>query len=67
MPLWTEEELDSIAPKFPNSKDWHGRFKILGGIPRFVLEYTGTPPKMILERACKQCTLDDCIKIVGLD
>ena len=67
MPLWTEEELDTIAPKFPNSKEWHDRFKILGGIPRFVLEHTGTPPKLILEGACKECTLDDCIKIIGLN
>jgi hypothetical protein len=40
MPLWTETELETIAPYFPADIDWHNRFKILGGIPRYVLEDT---------------------------
>ena len=49
MPLWTEEELTTIAPMFPNSNDWHDRFQILGGIPRVVLEYTNKSPMKILD------------------
>jgi hypothetical protein len=64
MPLWTETELKAIAPLFPNAIDWPGRFKILGGIPRNVLEVTARAPTAMLEAACK---LNDCMNIVGLD
>lgn len=67
MPTWTKNELEAIAPKFPKAGDWESRFEILGGIPRHVLEYTKVDPMLILQRACKQCELNDCIRVVGLD
>jgi hypothetical protein len=42
-------------------------FQILGGISRHVLEDTTQSPTAILEAACKNCSLDDCIKEIGLD
>ena len=45
MPLWTETELETIASCFTvKKKDWLPRFKILGGIPRHVLEDTQHEP-----------------------
>jgi hypothetical protein len=68
MPIWTEAELEAIAPLFPNSSDeWHNRFTILGGIPRHVLEVTRHTPTEILKAACSVCTLDDCIQAVGIE
>ena len=67
MPLWNEDELTTIATAFPGVNDWMERFRILGGIPRHVLEVTDHSPKALLEDACRQCELNDCIKIVGLD
>jgi len=67
MPLWTQTELHKIAPLFDNVREWSQRFQILGGIPRYVLENTTHEPEMILRMACKQCELDDCIKMVGLN
>jgi hypothetical protein len=67
MPLWNEAELTTIATAFPGVADWMERFRILGGIPRHVLEVTDHSPKALLEAACRQCELNDCIKIVGLD
>jgi hypothetical protein len=67
MPLWTETELETIAPCFPTAIDWHNRFEILGGIPRHVLEDTDDHPRALLEVACKQCDLKDCTKIIGLN
>lgn len=67
MPIWTKPELDIIAPKFPNAADWSNRFDILGGIPRHVLEVTSIDSTQLLQAACKQCDLNDCIKIIGLN
>jgi len=67
MPTWTEAELEAIAPFFPNVTEWRDRFEILGGIPRHVLEATTQPPTQMLEVACTECSLDDCIKNVGLN
>jgi hypothetical protein len=67
MPLWTEMELEAIAPFFTNANTWRDRFKILGGIPRHVLEVTTQPPIEILESACSDCSLDDCIKKIGMN
>ncbi len=67
MPLWSEAELETIASSFPGVINWHERFRILGGIPRHVLEVTSDNPTELLHAACKKCELDDCIKIVGLD
>ena len=67
MPLWTEPELEKIAVSFPQVVNWCYRFNILGGIPRMVLEDTKQEATKILEAACKQCELDDCIKIIGFD
>jgi hypothetical protein len=67
MPIWTETELESIEPLFLNSNGWRERFKILGGIPRYVLEIQTQNPTQILESACTDCSLDDCIKKIGLN
>ena len=68
MPIWTKAELKAIAPLFPNAASiWSDRFKILGGIPRHVLEVTSRNPIQLLEAACADCSLDDCIKKIGLD
>jgi hypothetical protein len=67
MPVWTETELETISPCFANVIDWRDRFNILGGIPRHVLEVTQYEPTKILQAACKQCDLKDCIKVIGLD
>eukprot|EP00804_Cyclotella_cryptica_P009190 CCRYP_003240-RB/>CCRYP_003240-RB protein AED:0.12 eAED:0.27 QI:82/0/0/1/0/0/2/0/567 len=68
MPIWTEDELETIAPLFPEAKDkWRERFTFLGGIPRFVLEETEETATEILEEACNDCSLDDCIKKIGIN
>jgi hypothetical protein len=67
MPLWTETELCAIAPLFPRATQWRERFEFLGGIPRHVLEATTKTPTEILELACTDCSLDDCIKKIGLN
>jgi hypothetical protein len=67
IPVWTEAELKAIARLFPNSHGWCRRFEILGGIPRKVLEDTELTPMQILEAACSDCTLDDCIRKINLD
>jgi hypothetical protein len=67
MPLWTETELEAIAPLFPNATEWRERFEFLGGIPRLVLESTTRTPTAILEAACSVCSLDECIKAIGLN
>jgi hypothetical protein len=67
MPLWTETELETIAPCFPTAIEWHNRFKTLGGVPRHVLEVARDNPTKLLQAECKLCDLDDCIKIVGLE
>ena len=52
MPLWTDAEMTKIASSlFPWRQDWRYRFKILGGIPRDVLEETSQRPRKILEHA----------------
>jgi hypothetical protein len=67
MPTWTEAELEAVAPLFPNANEWRDRFGILGGIPRHVLEVTTQPPTEMLEAACTDCSLDDCIKKIGMN
>ena len=67
MPLWNEIELETISVSFPEVGDWRERFRVLGGIPRHVLEGTTDNPKALLEAACKECELDDCIKTIGLN
>lgn len=70
MPIWTKMELEAIAPLFPQvaTKQWHERLEILGGISRTVLEDTRTRnPIQILEAACYECSLDDCITKIGMD
>ena len=67
MPLWNESELETIASSFPDAIDWRERFRILGGVPRHVLEVASDNPTKLLEAACKQCELDDYIKITGPD
>jgi hypothetical protein len=67
MPPWTESELEVIAPYFPYADDWRGRFKILGGIPRHVLEVPKERPTQLIQSACIQCSLDECTRIIGLN
>ncbi len=67
MPLWTEQESETIAPYFPAALDWHNRFEILGGIPRHVLEVPDEDPRTLLEAVCYECDLNDCIKIFGVN
>jgi hypothetical protein len=67
MPPWTEDELTRIAPLYPGATDWRQRFQILGGIPRTVMERRTNSPTDILEAACTDCSLDDCIKKVGIE
>jgi hypothetical protein len=67
MPTWSEAEMEGIAPLFPNATEWRDRFKNLGGIPRHVLEVTERPPTQMLEAACMDCSLDDCIKKIGIN
>ncbi|KAG2766716.1 hypothetical protein Pcac1_g21821 [Phytophthora cactorum] len=39
MPLWTKEELATIAPMYPHAAAvWENRFECLGGVPRLVLQ-----------------------------
>mmetsp|Transcript_14414 Transcript_14414/g.27096 ORF Transcript_14414/g.27096 Transcript_14414/m.27096 type:complete len:456 (-) Transcript_14414:411-1778(-) len=69
MPLWNQTELEAIAPMFRHVTEatWRDRFDILGGIPRQVLEDTTQNPTKMLEAACAECSLEDCMKKVGLD
>jgi hypothetical protein len=69
MPPWTESELEVIVPMFPphTTSEWHDRFEILGGIPRHVLEDTTKNPTKILEAACRNCSLEECMMYIGLD
>jgi hypothetical protein len=67
MPTWSEAELETIASSFPGVIDWQERFRILGGIPRHVLEVTTDNPTKLLEAACMQCDLFDCIQIIHLN
>ena len=67
MPTWTEAELGVVAPLFPNSTAvWRERYMILGGIPRHVLEETSESAMRMLEVACTECSLDDCVRRIGL-
>jgi hypothetical protein len=67
MPIWTEAELEAIAQFFPHATKWRERFSVLGGIPRHVLEDTTQSPILMLEAACADCSLDDCIKKIGIN
>ncbi|KAI3653953.1 hypothetical protein MP228_001104 [Amoeboaphelidium protococcarum] len=68
MPTWSEAELEAIAPYFANAENvWRERYEILGGIPRHVLEVTTRTPTVMLKSACTNCSLDDCIKMIGVD
>ena len=67
MPLWSEKELETVSMYFPAARDWRERFQILGGIPRYVLEVTSNAPQAILNGACKEVDLNDCIKVIGLE
>ena len=67
MPIWKESELKNIFAWYPKAiKYWEDRFKILGGIPRFVLEKLQDTASDLLTEAIRECTLDDCIKTIGL-
>jgi hypothetical protein len=67
MPIWNEAELEEIAQFFnvPAKVKWIDRFRILGGIPRFLFENTSQEPRAILEKACSDVTLQECIRRIG--
>jgi hypothetical protein len=67
MPTWTEAELKVIAPSFPAVASWEERFRILGGIPRHVLEVKTDNPIKILQDECSDWDLIDCINRIDLD
>ncbi|KAG4039357.1 hypothetical protein PC123_g25092 [Phytophthora cactorum] len=67
MPLWTTEELATIAPMYPHAAAaWQNRFECLGGVPRLVLQDIETDPQAWLMSACNSCSLDDCIMLVSI-
>ncbi|KAG3004984.1 hypothetical protein PC120_g18262 [Phytophthora cactorum] len=67
MPLWTKEELATIAPMYPHAAAvWENRFECLGGVPRLVLQDIETDPQAWLMSACNSCSLDDCIMLVSI-
>ncbi|KAL8007256.1 hypothetical protein Plhal703r1_c04g0022711 [Plasmopara halstedii] len=67
MPLWTKEELRTIASLYPNAdKVWENRFNCLGGVPRLVLQDIQTDPQVQLMSACTNCSLNDCIMMVSI-
>ncbi|KAF4149872.1 hypothetical protein GN958_ATG00945, partial [Phytophthora infestans] len=64
MPLWSKEELVTVAPMYPHAAvAWQNRFECLGGVPRLVLQDIGTDPQTLLMSACSTCSLDDCIML----
>nr|QUJ09330.1 crinkler 1 [Plasmopara viticola] len=67
MPVWSKEELATIAPLYPQAAAvWQHRFECLGGVPRVVLQDIGTDPKTLLMSACNTCSLDECIIMVSI-
>ncbi|KAG2966606.1 hypothetical protein PC120_g27073 [Phytophthora cactorum] len=67
MPLWTTEELATIASMYPHAAvAWQNRFECLGGVPRLVLQDIETDPQAWLMSACNSCSLDDCIMLVSI-
>lgn len=67
MPLWTEAELETVAFCFPHAADWRDRFRILGGVPRYVLEGTRSEPMALLKNTLDCCDLKDCTSLVTLN
>ena len=67
MPLWTKEELATIASLYPTAADvWEKRFECLGGVPRLVMQDIESDPEALLFSACNSCSLDDCIMPVSI-
>jgi len=66
MPLWSHDELKSITGLYPAVNSWEDRFKVLGGVPRYVLEDVSEDPKGLLISACRQCSLDDALHVVSI-
>ncbi|KAG3088026.1 hypothetical protein PI125_g18484 [Phytophthora idaei] len=67
MPLWSKEELATIAPMYPHAAAvWENRFECLGGVPRLVLQDIETDPQAWLMSACNSCSLNDCITLVSI-
>ena len=65
MPIWSEEEMRTISCMYPDAVDWQERFTYLGGIPRLVLEKARVDPSSIINQACKECSLRDCLNEFG--
>jgi len=67
MPLWSHDELKSITGLYPAVNSWENRFKVLGGVPHYVLQNVLKLPESILRLVCNQCSLDDGIRVVSTD
>ena len=67
LPTWAQTEMEKIAPFFPHVSDWQERFRFLGGMPLYVLEYTDTDASEMLRNACRQCELDGLIKPLNVN
>ncbi|CEG49437.1 uncharacterized protein PHALS_07201 [Plasmopara halstedii] len=67
MPLWTKEELRTIASLYPDAnKVWENRFNYFGGVPRLVLQDIQTDPQDLLMSACHSFSLNDYIMLVTM-
>ncbi|GMF23533.1 unnamed protein product [Phytophthora lilii] len=67
MPLWSDEELASIAFLFPRATAvWKDRLSSLGGIPRLVLQDITTDPQDLLTSVCSSCSFEDCIMWISI-
>jgi len=66
MPLWSRDELQSIAGLYPHASTWENRFNVLGGVPRYVLEDVSKHPQRLLRSACRDCSLDDAIRPISI-
>ena len=62
LPIWAQTEMETISPCFPDITDWRERFRILGGIPLYVLECTDIDALKMVQDARKSCNSDDLVK-----
>jgi hypothetical protein len=67
MPLWIAEELNVISELFPDVKNWHKRFKELGGIPRYVFDRVDLEPSVLIRQACIDYNLENCLRIASAE
>ncbi len=63
MPVWKQSELGKIAHLYPRALNWRDRFKVLGGIPRYVLVKTADKPAALIRSLCSSHRLEDMLRI----